>query len=130
MLDSDKRKDPDYGRKHTEHRSGRIRNSSPEKKKKKKLLTIIIVIAAILVALLGIAYGFVHHYYSKSNYVKDAAVTQVPEQELPEDVQKENSVDSMSEEAQKEAEEKALAAQQQVEFPDGGLRLQPSAHRF
>ncbi len=90
-----------------------------KKKKKKKLLTIIIVIAAILVALLGIAYGFVHHYYSKSNYVKDAAVTQVPEQELPEDVQKENSVDSMSEEAQKEAEEKALAAQQQVEFPDG-----------
>ncbi len=91
----------------------------PKKKKKKKIWIVLLVILAVLLALAGTAYGFLHHYYAKSNYVQDAAVTVVPEQEVPEDVQAENSVDSMSQEAQKEAEEKALAAQKEVELPNG-----------
>ena len=89
------------------------------KRRKKRILTVIIVIAAVLLALLAAAYAVIHHYYSKSNYVRDAQVTVVPQEDLPEDVQKDNSVDSMSSDAQKEAEEKALAAQSETEFPNG-----------
>lgn len=87
------------------------------KKRKKRVLTIIIVILAVLLTLVAVAYAIIHHYYSKSNYVRDAEVTAVSD--MPEDVEEENSVNSMSEDAQKEAEEKARAAQEDWEFPNG-----------
>lgn len=102
-----------------EMESDELQKTGRKKRRKKKILIIVIVIAAVLLALLGIAYAVIHHYYAKSNYVQDGDVAVVTESELPQDVQEENSVDSMSEEAQREAEEKALAAQKDVEFPNG-----------
>ena len=93
-----------------EMESDELQKTGRKKRRKKKILIIVIVIAAVLLALLGIAYAVIHHYYAKSNYVQDGDVAVVTESELPQDVQEENSVDSMWEEAQREAEEKALAA--------------------
>ena len=89
-----------------------------KKKKKKRLLTVLIVILAVLVALLGIIYALFHHYYAKTNYLKDSAVSMLSEDQLPEDVLNENGLSSMSEEARRRAEESFRAAQD-LEFANG-----------
>lgn len=95
-----------------------LQDTGKKRKRRKKILTIVVVILAIAVALIGAVYAVFHHYYSKSNYVSDSDVAQYSEDQLPEDVLRENGLDSMSEEARRKAEEDAKAAQD-IEFANG-----------
>ena len=106
-----------------------LQDTGKKRKRRKKILTIVIVILAIAVALIGAVYAVFHHYYSKSNYVSDSDVAQYSEDQLPEDVLRENGLDSMSEEARRKAEEDAKAAQD-IEFANGSYVYNLPAHRF
>lgn len=86
--------------------------------KTKIILIVLGVILGILLLGAGTVYGVFHHYHEKSNYVKDEEVKELDEKEIPEEVLLENQDDVSAEEA-KEEEEKALASQKEIEFPNG-----------
>ena len=76
-----------------------------EKKKmsgKKKAVIILAVVLGICVLFVGIAYAVLHHYHSKSNYVKDDQVQTIDEDQLS-DEDKNDVSNSMTEEEQKNA---------------------------
>ena len=92
-----------------------------EKKKmsgKKKAVIILAVVLGICVLFVGIAYAVLHHYHSKSNYVKDDQVQTIDEDQLS-DEDKNDVSNSMTEEEQKQAEEEAQKAQAEIVIPNG-----------
>ncbi len=91
-----------------------------KRKMSKKKITLIVlgVIVGILLLGTGTVYGIFHHYHGKTNYVKDDEIKELDEEEIPEEVLLENQEDVSAEEA-KEEEEKALASQKEMDFPNG-----------
>ncbi len=87
---------------------------SPSGKKKHPILRGILV-GVILLIVLAAAGLFVlfRHYYDQTNYLRDADVPQVPEEELPEEIRNDLGTD-LSPQEQEEELEKAQAAQEDV----------------
>lgn len=85
---------------------------------KKKAVVILSIIFGICIIFVGVAYGILHHYHSKSNYVKDDQVKTIDEDQLSDEV-KDDLKGSMTEVEQKQAEEEAQKVQAEMVAPNG-----------
>lgn len=85
---------------------------------KKKALIILGIVLGICVVFVAAAYVVIHHYHSKSNYVKDDQVAILDESQIPEE-EREDLTGSMTEEEQEQAEQDAKQAQSEMVIPNG-----------